>query len=1652
MNLPPSAPHTLPAARARANHLPCRPLCLLLFALAASGAPAQPGPEISVQGEPFRLEWMNEEPGFIMDQRSTLGGEDVWRPYPLYPLLEANEAWSVPMAPFDAQRFFRLREDVPPTEIRRSLLNNQAEVLAWDFTYRGFRLEFSDDDDLWQPVFGAMEIDYETGEFKVELPVSPPGRAYRLRGNEPPTLSGLNDVSVPIGEEAVFPFPAADPDGDPLRYQVTGLPPGASFNPISNELVFKPETGSSGVYTVTVIVSDSVFSTSADFTLTVPTPPPRTTTALSGTVLDAHAGAAGQQTPIVGVTVTLMNTGASTTTDATGEFAFEDVPAGLQVLNFDPTLAQPGPAGAVYAGFRKEITLLPLIANRINRPIYLPQLATSSLTQVVTTETTVVENTDIGVSLTILPNTALTGDTSLFDGQLSISEVPRGFEPASMPPGLQPDMLVTIQPVGVRFSRPAAITFPNRLGFAPGEQVEIWSLDPGTGQFAVVGMGQVSPNGQDIVTISGGVVATDWHFVAPIPAAVERAIDFLGLGTKCPAGSEITLHTGDLTTEFASPAWFSLGTATALGFEYSSRQARPEFIAPLEISLRPGAPAPTAVALSAVDPRTGTVTSPTWIDGTGLANGGSLRSGVSFRAFDSPTGIHTFSVEALNQWGLGPNAARRGGSFDLEAPVVNRSQSPYGMGWSVAGVQSIHVNPDLPEVALVVEGSRSAPFSRRVNFSTTPVFEYGTPLELPANFDRPQGFGDQIIADLDDDGIPDLILRSNNSTESRFAVYRGRGDGSFEFQYQRLVVNRSDVVKRMVGHDFDGDGRLDLAFLSSNGAVSSAHILLGLGGGVFSSVDEYVLGAALLASLAVGDIDGDGIADLAASRDPAPLVLLRGVGDGTFEAPVTSSLASGSVPSSITLTDMNGDGRADLIGRRNDGIYLAVSDGAGDFLPPVKYGAFTVGSIHVGDFRGDSRPEILFANSVNLQLLSFDGAAFTWDGVVGVLPQAATSQASGQVLDIDGDGHLDALVGTAFNQLAVAYGDGQGAFDLELIIPLPPVSAPGQGGKPVDVSKTATFIAAEDLNNNGRTDLVIAVEHVGFSAGDFVAAAVVLGGPGRTFQAPQYAQGKLLQLNQTATSWPKISAVGDFNNDGIDDVLSASSFSANAIFTLQPGLGNGSFAPGTVALATGQGRAALGTSIAVADFDLDGNLDVLYATINAWGLNVVRWGRGDGTFEVEPGSGIDGGWQGLEVGVPRNVEGFAAGDVNGDGFPDFVAVRWGSVPTVYLYDPGSPRTFLGPFPIDVDTGYKFAAHAVPGDLNGDGLMDVVFFEQLFQTDRSSLFYAAYVSQGDGTFLRVQPDFSGFTQGSPGSGIPWTYDLNGTAWDAAIADLNGDGKQDLAFTTAEGLWTMNGDGTGVLAAPGLVPSAPGVAQTLGLVDLTGDGAPEAVINIAQAGPRQSYILPNIGGRQIFGDPIPIATGFQQPYEYVGADVNLDGRNDVIVVSGGGNGGGGDWPVVPLLNVLHAQGFEPTVAVSEPVTYDSPAGDFSTLTLFPDGTWQRRMRDGTVVLFDDRGRQVSVADRRGRTALFSYEGDSDRLSTIVDPAGRTVVFNYSGATLASVDTPAGTLTMRYDEGGGGIGAQPAPGPRLTSVTMPGGAVRRFTYATLESSLAQ
>ena len=108
-------------------------------------------------------------------------------------------------------------------------------------------------------------------------------------------------------------------------------------------------------------------------------------------------------------------------------------------------------------------------------------------------------------------------------------------------------------------------------------------------------------------------------------------------------------------------------------------------------------------------------------------------------------------------------------------------------------------------------------------------------------------------------------------------------------------------------------------------------------------------------------------------------------------------------------------------------------------------------------------------------------------------------------------------------------------------------------------------------------------------------------------------------------------------------------------------------------------------------------------------------------------------------------------------------------------------------------------------------------------------------------------------------------------------------------------------------------------------------------------------------------------------------------------------------------------------AEPVFADfrRPAGEFSTLTRNDDGSFSRRLTDGTTYAFDEEGRMTAVSDANGNTTSYDYDPVTGALTKITDPAGLETNFAYGpDGLMDSVTDPAGRITTYFHDEDGNL----------------------------------
>jgi hypothetical protein len=262
--------------------------------------------------------------------------------------------------------------------------------------------------------------------------------------------------------------------------------------------------------------------------------------------------------------------------------------------------------------------------------------------------------------------------------------------------------------------------------------------------------------------------------------------------------------------------------------------------------------------------------------------------------------------------------------------------------------------------------------------------------------------------------------------------------------------------------DFDGDGNADLAV--ANAGDSTLTILKGNGDGTFATSSTVAL-PFVPATVTTGDFRGLGVRDLAVtSWNTAQVLILLSNGDGTFSGGQTLALPD--VAAAIATGDFGGAG-VDLIvasGISTGSVTEFRGNGDGTFLPGVTTSLSAPGpsSIAITDFGAVVGHLASDATNVATVLVSAGGGTFTEvaplsiPGVGKFTTPLPITVLSGNFHGAGG-GHPDVILANALG--ATYIGAGAGAFDfsgLRLTFNLRPAAA-----------------LAADLDGDGQTDVVV---------------------------------------------------------------------------------------------------------------------------------------------------------------------------------------------------------------------------------------------------------------------------------------------------------------------------------------------------------------------------------------------------------------------------------------------------------------------------------------------------------------------------------------------------------------------------------------------------
>ena len=626
-----------------------------------------------------------------------------------------------------------------------------------------------------------------------------------------------------------------------------------------------------------------------------------------------------------------------------------------------------------------------------------------------------------------------------------------------------------------------------------------------------------------------------------------------------------------------------------------------------------------------------------------------------------------------------------------------------------------------------------------------------------------------------------------------------------------------------VAGDFDSDGDVDLIALDRFGDGSV--LLEALTPGEFEVPRRISFGGRAIQGGVAGDVTGDGNLDLviATRISDERILVVEGRGDGTFESPRALG-GPGDFNGSPLLVDLNQDGRVDILasGRGSFGARLTLYQnlGLGVFAPARQLSGDPSNDAKVLDVDGDGDLDILVGSRLNnLTLFVNDGAeGFAYGGVLGFF--SGTEEI--ELIDLDGDGDLDVITNYRFEDLALAFENlGGGAF--------------GARREFTHGLTGIARIAVVDVDRDGQDDLVA------FS-GSSETPIWMRNEPGFMLGGPQ-------ALSSMSSFGTRGLNVIDLNSDGILDF--AISAGGDAVRTLQSdaSLGTVPYGASDPLLTQAPGM----NDVVALDLDGDGDLDVVGVTES--GELFLAEGRGFSERRLPVSLGITAG---------STLE---AADLDGDGDVDLVAMD-SQRRAVMFENTGTgvlTERVLTPGAISFSQRFELA------DMDGDGQLDIVGI-------------------GDGFDVVVVTQIGGGLFSAP----TLVASYSSVVRRIMLADVNDDGRTDISVVLESPTgqvprprriaWLEG------LAGGGFAPSEELIGDTMGIsrpipFDLNGQGFIEFIW--MSSAERASVVATSAASTVYAVADLGLDPGGSSARFAIG-DLRGNGLGDLVVAGGPGNG--------------------------------------------------------------------------------------------------------------------------------------------------------------------
>ncbi|HEY4086403.1 MAG TPA: FG-GAP-like repeat-containing protein, partial [Bryobacteraceae bacterium] len=845
--------------------------------------------------------------------------------------------------------------------------------------------------------------------------------------------------------------------------------------------------------------------------------------------------------------------------------------------------------------------------------------------------------------------------------------------------------------------------------------------------------------------------------------------------------------------------------------------------------------------------------------------------------------------------------------------------------------------------------------------------------------------------DFNNDGKTDLATA--NKTDGTISILIGDGAGNFTKPNDPVAAGT--LPTSLAAGDYNGDGFVDLVVAHQ----SSVGVLLNNGDGSFRTGPNFDVASGVPDTVVAADLDNDGAIDLAVTnQNGGKLTLFRGASNPTHTTLSTISpltVTTGAQISFDIAVAHNGAAEYELphgsVTVSDNGHLL---ESAAQTVAPYTFTtpALTAGShAFTATYSGDQRSVTSTSDSVT---------------IIALTPQTITfGPLSNKIL---GSGQIT-LTATASSSLAVSYSTNSSACSVtDNIVTLSgagvcsiKASQPGNGvyAPAPDVFQSFTISLPQTISFDTIHDQIFGTSPFTTAARASSGLAITLSSltsdvckiardlitllssgtcqiqatqPGGSSYAPATPVTQTFTVRSAVPGGAFISlapiaagvsaraaVVGDFNGDHTPDLAVAdASVAGNVTVLLGPDFSV------TSAHSVGSNP----SSIAVGDFDVDGNLDLVTPNQADNSVSVLR---GEGVTTL---NGFN---------SPRAV---AIGDFDGDGWQNLAVANGGANNVSVVSFNGQEFTPVNTFA----TGTQPSAIAL-GDFNGDGKQDLAIANQ---------------GSNDVTVL-LGSEGGNFT---PAPGSP--YAVGAAPVHLVVGDFNLDGVSDLAVANSGGTGSIsvlkgNGDGSFTAFAGGALGSSK--FESVAVSDFNGDGKPDiAAATYAQSGGVSVFLGDGNGGFSAL--PSTFAVG-SFPTGLIATDLNGDGAADLVATNSG------DGTVSVLLGAApQIITFAPISAVQAGAHVDLNATASSGLTVtFASSTTSVCTVSGTSATAVSAGTCTIVASQAGdnthapASASLSFE-----VTAPPPPPQVPQTISFSSLGTVAFGSPAFAITATASSG--------------------------------------